>query len=200
MIDINFIILSLGLHRSLCDKIFPVFDKFQKRGSTFCRYNIQAWPPYESLFTLNNSIRSMADHIVSCKGIAWLIIMGSGFYDWIFWHFFTITVDYNSAHTELLLNVCLTNLSLLSESRTLNPEFESNRVESYVTTDGQSASLSWNKAPIWGLRPHFYYCQTVAGLLMWGALSDERAGLSFTIAAGPRQGSHSRVRVPLNSW
>jgi hypothetical protein len=31
--------------------------------------------------------------------------------------------------------------------------------ESYVTTDGQSASLSWNKAPIWGLRPDFYYCQ-----------------------------------------
>jgi hypothetical protein len=35
--------------------------------------------------------------------------------------------------------------------------------QSYVTTDGQSASLSWNKAPIWGLRPDFYYCQTVAG-------------------------------------
>jgi hypothetical protein len=31
---------------------------------------------------------------------------------------------------------------------------------SYVTTDGQSASLSWNKAPIWGLRPDLYYCQT----------------------------------------
>jgi hypothetical protein len=46
--------------------------------------------------------------------------------------------------------------------------------ESYVTTDGQSASLSWNKAPIWGLRPDIYYCQTVAGLLVWGALSDER--------------------------
>jgi hypothetical protein len=27
--------------------------------------------------------------------------------------------------------------------------------ESYVTTDGQSASLSWNKSPIWGLRPDF---------------------------------------------
>jgi hypothetical protein len=27
----------------------------------------------------------------------------------------------------------------------------------------QSASLSWNKAPIWGLRPDLYYCQTVAG-------------------------------------
>jgi hypothetical protein len=31
---------------------------------------------------------------------------------------------------------------------------------------------------------------------MWSALSDERTGLSFTIAAAPRQRSHSRVRVP----
>jgi hypothetical protein len=34
---------------------------------------------------------------------------------------------------------------------------------------GQSISLS---SPIWGLRPDFLYCQTPAGLLMWGALSD----------------------------
>jgi hypothetical protein len=68
--------------------------------------------------------------------------------------------------------------------------------ESYVTTDGQPASLSWNKAPNWGLRPDLYYCLTVAGLLIWSALSDERTGLSFTIAAGPRQRSHFRVRVP----
>jgi hypothetical protein len=72
--------------------------------------------------------------------------------------------------------------------------------ESYITTDGQLASLSWNKAPIWGLRPYFYYCQTVAGLLMWGALSHERTGLSFTNASGPRQCSHFRVRVPWDSW
>jgi hypothetical protein len=49
---------------------------------------------------------------------------------------------------------------------------------------GQSASLSWCQAPIWDLRPEFYYYQTVAGLLMWGALSDERTGLPFTSAAG----------------
>jgi hypothetical protein len=30
--------------------------------------------------------------------------------------------------------------------------------ESYVTTDGQPASLSCNKAPFWGLRPDLYYC------------------------------------------
>jgi hypothetical protein len=53
--------------------------------------------------------------------------------------------------------------------------------EYYNTTDSQSASLSWNKAPGWGLRPEFYYCQTVAGLLMSGALSDETTGLSCTM-------------------
>jgi hypothetical protein len=68
--------------------------------------------------------------------------------------------------------------------------------ESYITTDGQSVSPCWNKAPIWGLRPDFYFCQTIAGLLIWGALSDEMTVLSFTIASGPRQRSHSRVRVP----
>jgi hypothetical protein len=49
--------------------------------------------------------------------------------------------------------------------------------QSYITTDGQSASLSWNKAPNWGLRPDLCYCQRVAGSFMWGALSDERTGL-----------------------
>jgi hypothetical protein len=42
----------------------------------------------------------------------------------------------------------------------------------------ESASLSWNKEPIWGLRPDFLL-PSVSGLLMWGALSDERTGLSF---------------------
>jgi hypothetical protein len=66
-------------------------------------------------------------------------------------------------------------------------ESESESV-TYGTTDGQSASLSWNKAPIWGLRPDFYYFQTAACLLMWDALSDERTRLSFTIAAGLARG------------
>jgi hypothetical protein len=48
-------------------------------------------------------------------------------------------------------------------------QFEESESESYVTTDGQSASLFWYKAPIRGLRADLYYCQTVAGLLMWGA-------------------------------
>jgi hypothetical protein len=69
------------------------------------------------------------------------------------------------------------------------------KLMSDITTDGQSASLSWNKEHILGLRPDLYYCQTVAGLLRWGTFSDERTGLSFTTAAGPRQRSHFRVRI-----
>jgi hypothetical protein len=70
----------------------------------------------------------------------------------------------------------------------------------YLTTDGHSASLSWNRTPIWGLRPDFYYYQTVMGLLVWGTLSDDRTGLSFTIVAGFRRRSHSWVQVPWDSW
>jgi hypothetical protein len=35
------------------------------------------------------------------------------------------------------------------------PPHGTSESESYVKTDGQSASLSWNKAPIWGLRSDF---------------------------------------------
>jgi hypothetical protein len=52
------------------------------------------------------------------------------------------------------------------------PTLESTRLS-------HSASLSWNKALICGLRPDFYYCQTLEGFL-----SDERTELSFTVAAG----------------
>jgi hypothetical protein len=50
-------------------------------------------------------------------------------------------------------------------SETLSSQSQS---QSHVTTDGQPASLSWNKAPIRGLRPDLDYCLTVAGLLIWG--------------------------------
>jgi hypothetical protein len=61
-----------------------------------------------------------------------------------------------------------------------------------------TASLSWCQTRIWGPRPDFYYSQTAADLLIWGTLSDERTGVSFKIAAGPRQRSHTACE--LGSW
>jgi hypothetical protein len=41
--------------------------------------------------------------------------------------------------------------------------------ESYITTNSQSASLSWNKAPIWGLRPYIYLSLTITALFLWAS-------------------------------
>jgi hypothetical protein len=49
---------------------------------------------------------------------------------------------------------------------------------------------------MWGSWPDIYYSLTVTVLFLWGALSDERTGLSFVYAAVPRQCNPSRVRVP----
>jgi hypothetical protein len=68
--------------------------------------------------------------------------------------------------------------------------------ESYVTTDGHLASLSWNKAPSGAYDQIFITCVTITVLFLWGTLSDERSGLSFVYAAGPCQRSLSGVRVP----
>jgi hypothetical protein len=86
------------------------------------------------------------------------------------------------------------------EKGSLEYETSQTQSQSYVTTDSQPASLSWNKAPIWGLRPDLDYCLTDAVLLIWSALSNERTGLSFAIATGPRHRNHFWVRVPYDSW
>jgi hypothetical protein len=66
---------------------------------------------------------------------------------------------------------------------------------------GQSVSQSVSQSvlvssPIWGPWPDIYFCLTVTFLFPWGALSDERTGLSFVCAAGPCQRSLSRALVP----
>jgi hypothetical protein len=65
-------------------------------------------------------------------------------------------------------------------------------------------AISWPvylgvKPPL-GPKPNFCCYQTVSGVLMWGALSDEWTRLLFTIAAGTRQRTHSHIRVPRDPW
>jgi hypothetical protein len=57
--------------------------------------------------------------------------------------------------------------------------------ELYVTTDGQPASLSWNKAPIWGLRPDLYYLGESYGLVLVGLPLWREDGSVFYICCWP---------------
>jgi hypothetical protein len=57
--------------------------------------------------------------------------------------------------------------------------------ESYVTTDGQPASLSWNKAPIWGIRPDLYYLCDSYGLVLVGLPLWREDGSVFYICCWP---------------
>jgi hypothetical protein len=63
-----------------------------------------------------------------------------------------------------------------------------------------SQSVSLGVKPHLGLMTRYLLFFDYYGLLFWGDLSDERTGLSFVYAAGPRQRSISRVRVPWDSW
>jgi hypothetical protein len=51
----------------------------------------------------------------------------------------------------------------------------------YFTSDSQSVSTSWYRAPFWDLRPDITSCLKFVALYLLGALSDERTGLQFTV-------------------
>jgi hypothetical protein len=56
--------------------------------------------------------------------------------------------------------------------------------ESYITTDSQSASLSWKKAPIWGLRPDIYMPLIITALFLWASsLTRGRVWLLYMLLA-----------------
>jgi hypothetical protein len=98
---------------------------------------------------------------------------------WVSWPYFTVLdliLPFSSPPTARRVTLEVFDLASTRVTLSLN-------LESYVTTDGQSASLFWNKAPIWDLRSNFYYCHTVAVSLIWSALSDERTGLSHLLLA-----------------
>jgi hypothetical protein len=50
------------------------------------------------------------------QGLAWLITVGSRFDGWIYWHFFTITINYNRSQS---LTVCYSLHSSLDHERLL---------------------------------------------------------------------------------
>jgi hypothetical protein len=90
-------------------------------------------------------------------------------------------------HTSIL--ICVTNWLHTRKSLEVNV---------YVTTDGQSASLSWCQAPHLGLKTRFVSESCRIPDVEHPFWSEDG---SVTIAAGPCQRSHSRVRVTVSdSW
>jgi hypothetical protein len=73
--------------------------------------------------------------------------------------------------------------------------------QSVFTTGGlRPISSALRQAP-WETRPEFFIVNwTLEVIVLCNILSNERMCLSFTIVAGPRQRSHSQVRVPRDSW
>jgi hypothetical protein len=103
----------------------------------------------------------------------------SGAYDQIFITVRQLQACWCGALSLTRGRVCRLQLLLVFASAVILVSEFKVKVKVVLRPTVQSASPSWCQAPIWGLRPDHYYCHTVAGLLMWGALSDERTGLSF---------------------
>jgi hypothetical protein len=78
-----------------------------------------------------------------------------------------------------------------------SPLISPSHIQSYVTTDGQLACL--HIKPHIGPKTRFFLLSDSCGFVMWGALSEQRKGLSLAIVAGPRHCSHFQARVPQNS-
>jgi hypothetical protein len=94
---------------------------------------------------------------------------------------FTIRAPFSSLYSHLLNPPGLSTLSLSLKNELL----QSVQVKVKVTlrlTVSQSVLVS---SAIWGSSPDIYYCLIVTVLLLWGALSYERTGLSFIRVSNP---------------
>jgi hypothetical protein len=84
-----------------------------------------------------------------------------------------LSTEFNSpAHSSYLCRLAYRNTSPhISTTLVLWYDYCSveSESESYITTVSQSASLSWNKAPIWGLRPDIYLSLTITALFLWSS-------------------------------
>jgi hypothetical protein len=65
---------------------------------------------------------------------------------------------YTECHGFIRSHPCIITFSVLLWTLFLSQT----QSQIYVTTDGQSASLSWYKAPMWGVRRDIYFCQLQA--------------------------------------
>jgi hypothetical protein len=82
------------------------------------------------------------------------------------------------------------------------PQLLSSESESELLYDWRFTANQFVLAtsPLRLMATNFFSTEPLPSQSSCNILSDERMGLSFIIAACPRQRSHSRVRIPLDSW
>jgi hypothetical protein len=85
----------MGLNRI---KLYEEEVQIDLDNLTKYSYRKNGWKTieYRSMELNNKSV-----NIVTCKGLAWLMITCFGFDDWVYWRFFIIAVNYNSSHIKL---------------------------------------------------------------------------------------------------
>jgi hypothetical protein len=97
-------------------------------------------------------------------------------------HYIQVLCQYRLCEAD---HVYLTYLMLQRQLNHLNGCKLESESESYVTTDGQPSSLSWNKAPIWGLRPDLYHLCDSYGLVLVGRPLWREVGSVFCMCCWP---------------
>jgi hypothetical protein len=86
-----------------------------------------------------------------------------------------------------------------SHSRVLIPLQCQNQSQSYFITGGLPPVNSSRRQPLETQGQQFFSTEPLQSQSLRNILSDERIGLSFTTAAGPRQRNNSQVRVSPDS-
>jgi hypothetical protein len=84
-----------------------------------------------------------------------------------------------SSHPSSVFWWCFLSSSCLLLTVWTGPNRLASRSQSYFTTDVQSVTISWCRAPLWGLMTRMYFLLSFAGKLLcssfWGALCRQAA-------------------------
>jgi hypothetical protein len=132
------------------------------------------------------------DAISHVLGFSWLLIMSSGFDDWVYWHFFTVTINYYSSHTILTAEASLRSASRSTADLNDMSHESPRRISDWSLLKWKSKShCDWrsvSQSVSLGVEPHLRLMARYLLLFdsygrvcffLWVALSDERTGLSF---------------------
>jgi hypothetical protein len=99
----------------------------------------------------------------------------SGANQYVHFPLFLVNSNRNMKSTEIFKPINLYHVTT-KEGKLSEPQSQSH---SHTATDSQSVSMSWCQAQIWDIWPEiFFFKVKVTVLYFWGALSDERSGLS----------------------